>query len=187
MADEPVPEGRETGGRFDRGAVVAVAAMLVGVAFVEIVGVFEVSTPWAIARALVLAAATFFLAQAVEADDGQKIGWLWATVASLVLLLAGFGVHSATSSEDSVPIAFEFVVDAESNAQLLRPSAEPGGPTLNSYSPLIGLQSYDFDCKTVLPDGSAWFRLAFRQPTAWADASFLRRPNGAEPVTLPDC
>lgn len=151
------------------------------------VGFFEVSLGWTVGRAAVLAAITGFGVYAIEADDhSTKIRSLWLTIASLIVLVAGIGAYSATRNDDQAPSSYEFIVDVESEVQMLRPSAEPGGPQLIFLPPLEGLKAYRFVCKVALSDGSVWFRLA-GEPSSFVHAAFLRRPRGSQPVTLPAC
>lgn len=103
-----------------------------------------------------------------------------------MVLVAGIGVYNLTRNDDREPLSYEFIVDVESEAQMLRPSAEPGGPQLIFLPPLEGLQSYRFVCKVALSHDSVWFRLA-GEPPSFVHAAFLRRPRGSEPVTLPAC
>ena len=169
------------------GVLAAVAVGVLAAVNQLIIGIFEVSLGWAVGRALVLAIIAYFVAHAIEADDpGVENRWLRATVASLVVLVAGIGVYNFTRNDDQEPSSYEFIVDVESEIQMLRPSAEPGGPQLIFLPALEGLQSYRFICEVALSDGSVWFRRD-GEPTAFVPKAFLRRPNGLEPVTLPVC
>lgn len=171
----------------DWGVLAAAVVGVLAAANQLVIGIFEVPLGWAVGRALVLAVVAYCVANAIEADDlRMENRWLWATVTSLVVLVAGIGAYNFTRNDDQAPSSYEFIVDVESEAHGLRPTAEPGGPQLNFLPILEGLQSYRFVCNVTLSDGSVWFRLA-GEPTSFVPKAFLRRPNGFEPVVLPDC
>ena len=190
MYREPVTDDGRAAPRLSllrsRRVLAPVATVLLTV-FLGVVGVFEVPIGWSVAKVVVLAPIGYFAGRAIWTKDHEVANHsLWTTVALLAVLATGTIWYSSTRNDDQAPLSHEFIVDLESEIQMLRPSAEPGGPQLIFLPPLEGQQSYWFVCTVTLSDGSAWFRLA-GEPTSFVHGAFLRRPNGMEPVTLPDC
>ena len=108
------------------------------------------------------------------------------------LALLGIGIVVAvlvvlsTGDDAQAPQPVDFVVNLESETQLVRTSAEAGGPPLAAQPALRGMHSYPFVCQIELPDGTAWYKLA-EDRAAYVNSEMLRRPNGFESATPPAC
>ena len=118
--------------------------------------------------------------------QAKKQPWQAALVI-IAALVVGIYVYSLfLPSNHSNPANYEFIVDGVSDTQMLRPSAEPGGPQLIGLPPLEGQQSYWFICELTLQDDSTWLRRR-EGPTSFVKSDFLRRPPGLETAKLLDC
>ena len=169
-----------------RASIALLAAALATVVAFEVAGLFEVAAGWAVARAVALTATTLAAGKAIETDGTSRIRWLSAAYVSLAGLTLGVAAFLLADGATQLR-TYELVVDASSEAEVLYPSSEPGGPPLRTTNELlVGLHTYRFWCQTALEDGSQWVRVASSRPR-WAPAELLRPPNGSADQPLPLC
>jgi hypothetical protein len=155
-------------------------------------GLATIPPPWLIGGSALLIVAAFLAGRTLEpgARNHEKVVHLWCAVLAQRSSWSDHG-HIRPGLTHPNRQSYKLVLAGAEETQCLQVSGEPGGKELyldktnHELAPLCGGNSYSFECKIVLKDGSEWLRL--EGGNYWAPAAAFRPTIGVDVGELPRC